>query len=293
MLVGEVAKECVEHVGVEYHYRIYSERTLSPAVQFHGRWLMKLLDLLVCAKVREYRLAQQAQIKAIYETGAKLTHDIKNILQALNTFIELVDDVEDGEALPLIRYQLPTLAHRLAHTLAKLNAPAVESSRLEHIEAWWYLVKARYAGREIDFESEGLALISNSDDLINIDVLDSVVENLLENARYKRQSLQRSNSGGANMGIVTRLVIEAGQFSVTVTDEGCAIPAEKSDQLFKQAIESEKGYGIGLYQCAKSARRFGYHLVLSENREGCVQFKISGSLQSKQSTSECLEMGTK
>ena len=40
------------------------------------------------AKIREKTLTQQTHLKAIYETGARITHDIKNLLQSfwLDTF---------------------------------------------------------------------------------------------------------------------------------------------------------------------------------------------------------------
>lgn len=267
-IVGGVSPHVIEQSGAERHYRLYTEGEFGPTLLFHAQWLLKLLDLLYSAKMHEYRLAEQTKLKAIYETGAKLTHDIKNILQGLSALTEMVADDEDNSAMPLIKRQLPSLEQRLQQTLYKLNAPSMDETRQGVVEEWWQLVIARYAGRHIEFASVDYQVEDGSKRLLYVDVLDSIVENLLENARKKRQ-------GGEAIVISAQLMI-ADEFSLTVTDDGEAVPVEMEHVLFQQAIPSKSGYGIGLYQAYKSAMRVGYRLSLDHNQSGCVRFVVTG-----------------
>ena len=60
------------------------------------------------------------------ETGARVTHDIKNILQSLQAITSvIVHDVsgESSVAQRLVRRQLPHLTQRLQLALDKLQAP--------------------------------------------------------------------------------------------------------------------------------------------------------------------------
>ena len=62
------------------------------------------------AKRREETLRQNAYMQAFYESGSRLTHDIKNILQSVGTLVTAAEQTKnkDSEALlDLIRRQLP------------------------------------------------------------------------------------------------------------------------------------------------------------------------------------------
>ncbi|MBA1333216.1 hypothetical protein QQ73_19875, partial [Candidatus Endoriftia persephone str. Guaymas] len=82
---------------------------VGPGLRYHTRLLQKALMFFYLAHSREKRLSEQAHLRAIYETGARLTHDIKNILQAMNTVAALAEEARhdcDGEALAVVSRQL-------------------------------------------------------------------------------------------------------------------------------------------------------------------------------------------
>jgi sensor histidine kinase regulating citrate/malate metabolism len=56
------------------------------------------------------------------------------------------------------------------------------------------------------------------------------------------------------------------------------MPEETRKQLFHDALQSESGFGIGLYQSHQQAARFGYSLALSENRAGHVCFVLENQV---------------
>ena len=56
--------------------------SLSPALLLHLKLLTQMLGHFYEAKLREEVQRQNAYTQAIYETGARLTHDVKNLLQS-------------------------------------------------------------------------------------------------------------------------------------------------------------------------------------------------------------------
>src|SRR5918992_1097251 len=62
---------------------IYSRYRLGPALRWHLHLLGQLLGEFYVAKLREEKLRQASYVQAVHETGARMTHDIKNLLQSL------------------------------------------------------------------------------------------------------------------------------------------------------------------------------------------------------------------
>ncbi len=59
-----------------------------------------------------------------------------------------------------------------------------------------------------------------------------------------------------------------------IRDTGSAIDENTERALFKEPINSDNGLGIGLYQAAKQAESHGYSLLLKNNVDGDVCFKL-------------------
>ncbi|MGB5398347.1 MAG: ATP-binding protein, partial [Gammaproteobacteria bacterium] len=108
------------------------------------------------------------------------------------------------------------------------------------------------------------------------ETFDSILENLLQNAREKRihepgitisVSMSCKQSAGASM------------VSLKVCDSGSAISDEIKQPLFHEPLQSESGFGIGLYQSRQQAERNGYNLSLSENNPGKVCFMLENNFK--------------
>ena len=98
----------------------------SPALHWHLHLLGQLLGEFYLAKLREEELRQASYLQAVHETGARMTHDIKNLLQSLNVLVAAAarDEGRDSPELrALMRRQLPAMSQRLAETLDKLQRP--------------------------------------------------------------------------------------------------------------------------------------------------------------------------
>lgn len=101
---------------------------------------------------------------------------------------------------------------------------------------------------------------------IDPDVLDSVVDNLIQNALEKARL-----EPGISINVA---LMPSNHFCIEVTDTGSAIPREIADKLFKSHVSSKSGLGVGLYHAAQQAENAGYLLSLMDNADGEVRFRL-------------------
>src|SRR5438105_573382 len=137
------------------------------------------------AKVREEKLQQQTYVQAVHETGARMTHDMKNLLQSLNVLCSAAENTHENpeEFAGLVRRQLPAITQRLQQALEKLQKPQTEGGRFVDAAIWWEGLKRGYQNRSITFEQAELA----NDILLPKELFDSAGDNLLQNALRKRK----------------------------------------------------------------------------------------------------------
>jgi signal transduction histidine kinase len=257
---------CVFHYNDEdFKVSVYAHRSVGAALRLHGQLLLQLVAHFYRAKQREEQLTRSARLQAVYETGARITHDIKNLLQSLQTTTAAMqagkaDD--DPELRALIARQLPHVNKRLQLALDKLQAPKKESMVEARLSEWWELLQARNIDAGVTFSSE-----LSSDPMVPLDLFDSVTENLLENARSKRLSEPH---------ITISVCVEAhdGAARLRVSDDGSCIDTDTARILFRSPVDSRNGLGIGLYQAARQAQQWGYELTLSANRPHDIAFVL-------------------
>jgi len=263
-MYGAVSKHSTTFSENDIQMTLYSHTPMGTALKIHAQLLMHLMCYFYTSKLREITLKNQTHLKAVYETGSKLTHDIKNILQSLQALTGVVQAADNPqESHQLISRQLPLLTQRLQNTLSKLQAKSVTGQNFSELATWWTELQSRYHGRNINFDGAVTESIS-----VDTDLFDTVLENLLENARSKRRINMQTE-------ITTQLKIVNAQPVITVCDNGAAVPKSKIKQLFKQIITSNDGYGIGLYQSAQLAERNGFKLELLTNEPGKICFKLA------------------
>jgi signal transduction histidine kinase len=241
---------------------------LSPALLLHLKLLTQMIGHFYQAKLREELQRQNAYTQAIHETGARLTHDVKNLLQSLHSLCAAVDSSSEGEAAALqqlVRRQLPQIAQRLTTTLEKLQAPGQASTVRGDAAVWWQALTQRYTRSEIAFSAAGeIAGL-----VLPVELFDSVAENLLQNAVAKAQL-----HGG--MRIQVSFSADGGG-TLRVCDSGEAVPPQIAVRLLSAPVPSQNGLGVGLYHAARQAEQLGYRLQLADNRAGSVCFQLTGA----------------
>ena len=261
---------------------LYTLHAPSPTLIWHYNLLAQLLAQFHADKQRALALKQLSYMQAIHETGARLTHDVKNLLQSLNMLCSA--GLEPGaetsvEYQSLLRRQLPAITDRLAETLGKLNAPqgVASVSRIGAAE-WWRELGQRLATLEwIALESEG-----SLGGEIPMEVFTGVTDNLIRNATEKRLR-------EPELRLSIRLIQVGSGFELEAWDNGTAMADSLAAGLFLGPVSSESGYGIGLYQASRHAQVAGYYLELSENRDGCVRFRLAMAASTRASSQHPLQ----
>lgn len=267
--VGKEDNHSVTILVQSIEVRVYARSRISGSQYFHIKILIQLLEYFHQAKRREAAFAQQMHLQAIHETGAKLTHDIKNLLQSLHAITSVIETYppnQFGDTQRLLQGQMPHLTQRLKRTLDKLQKPAEFSYSHIPVSLWWGNLKARYRKSNIEF-------FSNTDTenvLVPEDLFDNVSENLLQNALTKRKR-------EPDLHIRAELHISKRHVQFTICDDGSAIPDEIYSTLLTQPVSSRDGFGIGLYQAVKQLAHTGYSLKIIDNAQGQVCFELAST----------------
>jgi signal transduction histidine kinase len=267
---GKISKNSVEYTNQELKLTVFTKHQLSPSLMWHFYLLGQLLGEFFIAKQREQKLQQQTYVQAVHETGARMTHDVKNLLQSLNVLCAAAERdtaPESGELTSLIRRQLPAITQRLQQTLDKLQKPQSDSGRFIQARTWWDALQRSYASRSIEFALEDL----DEDVLLPKELFDSSGDNLLQNALRKRKL---DPSVAVRASFRCRDTIE-----FSVCDSGTPIVAEVLKGLLRGPVPSDTGFGIGLYQTSRLAEISGFSLRLTSNQPGRVCFSLLGEVR--------------
>lgn len=262
--VGQDGQHYNEFSFENLRVTIYSQHTLGHAMQTHAKLLIQLIEIFYTAKKREMSLSRSAHMEAIYETGARLTHDIKNLLQSLTLMLSATSGKPmTADDTKLFFKNLEIITQRLQITLLKLRNPETLSQNSVSLEIWWSDVQQREAGNDfIRFVEEISEGIEVPEELFN-----SVFENLVDNAKKKRRR-------EPNINIEIKITSTLDTLQLEVRDDGTALPERVARNVLEGPVKSRSGFGIGLYQAAKQSTAHGYKLLLENNEVGNVCFVL-------------------
>ncbi len=258
----------------QLHLTLYSRWQFTPAMYLHVQLLTQILGEFYEAKLREETITQNIYMQTFYETGSRLTHDIKNILQSLGTLCTAAEQNgnsdDDVRLIELFRKQLPRLNQRLASTLTKLERPSAEKKHQAKVSTWWknFIKLNTHLNNNYKVQFDTPTIMPKVD--IDPEVLDSVVDNLLQNALEKAKLAPNI--------MITIALMPLNYFCLEVSDTGQAMPADVAERLFKSHVSSNSGLGVGLYHAAHQAIQAGYKLSVVENRDGEVRFRLEKTI---------------
>ncbi|MDR2113052.1 MAG: hypothetical protein LBQ62_08155 [Candidatus Accumulibacter sp.] len=268
---GEQSAHAREFLYRPLRLTVYTRHALSPVLAWHLQLLSRVACEYYLAKRRAAALQRMNYLRAVHETGARVTHEVKNMLQSLDGLCYLVEtsDAGDTENLQrLIRRQLPQIGLRLRQTLAKLQPPSPESAKRSAREDeaaatdWWEGLRQRFSHPRIHY----VPVRFDPGARLPAELFDSVADNLLHNALTKLQN-------ESALRIDVSLARDANR--LRVRDNGSALEAALAARLFRAPVASESGFGIGLLNAASQAEARGYSLRLAENDEGRVCFELA------------------
>lgn len=134
---------------------LFTQQAISPAVLMHMRLLVHVLGHFYQAKRREQQLREMTRQQTIHEAGARITHDLKNMLQSLFALTSVAQH-DPAKAQPILQNQLPVLTQRIELLLAKLKAPSEAAEEIQMpLITWWVSIKQRHQHRDVEWQFEG------------------------------------------------------------------------------------------------------------------------------------------
>jgi signal transduction histidine kinase len=276
--VGRISarRSRLRHGAVELG--IHTRYELAPMHLWQMDLMVRLLAELHAAKEQARRMQSLSYLRAVYETGARMTHEVKNLLQSIDTLCFAIARAEqDGkdEALQrLVSRQLPVISQRLHQALERIRQPVATDVGEGDVSEWWQSLQERLAGEAITFRSGG----DFTELSLPVLLFDTVADNLVRNALDKRHAPAGVASGEATAPPVEVAVVlhaENGACILRVEDSGRALDAERAELLFIRPLPSDRGMGIGLYHAYRLAESLGYTLALVRNTEGLVCFELA------------------
>lgn len=261
---GQIGRASEYEVRVqegELGLTLFARQSLNPSMLLHIQLLAQLIGFFYQAKQREQSLSEITRLQAVYETGSRLTHDLKNMLQSLLSLASLAQSREE-RAQQLLQQQLPLLSQRIEMLLAKLQQPLLESDTAQlALNAWWQTVRMRNQHQAVGWSAPDTLPDKN----IPSALFDCIIDNLIDNALRKRQS---------EPAISISVEVQSEPLRLIVCDTGKPIPENIAINLLRGVVVSENGLGIGLYQASRWAEQLGYRLTLACNRAGKVCFEL-------------------
>lgn len=257
---GERTPHSHVYQAKEFSLVVYFRLAPSPSMRWHVEWLLRLAAEFYLVKRQASQLQRMGYLQAVYETGARVTHDVKNILQSLQVLCYAASRPGNpAELAGLLSRQLPQITERLKVTLEKLQSPQVDGSERVVAAVWWESLKDRYGHADIVWDG-----LPELDEMVPRSLFDSVVENLLQNALAKRQR---------QPGLGIR--VSFAHAGLMVADDGEPVASEVAETILHEPVSSEDGLGIGLFHATRQAEAAGYSLELIANRPGRVAFSLS------------------
>ena len=259
---GVSSAHFIEVSDQDLQIKLFTRQRIAPTLQMHMHLLTQMLAYFLQTKRREQRLREMVHLQAVHETGARLTHDFKNILQYLLGLISIAESQPDQSRL-ILQYQLPVLAQRIGLILEKLKIPEGEvDGIMVPLATWWQNLQLRHQHENIDWINENKADMQ----LVPQSLFDSVADNLIDNARNKRRH---------ETEIDVTVSVCGEPLTLTVCDNGEEVSGSKVSNVLRTVVDSEDGLGIGLFQAARWAEQSGYKLALRENKRGRVCFQLT------------------
>lgn len=222
-------------------------------------------------------LAQQKRLADLGLAVSKINHDMRNILaaaQLISDRLSMVDDPTVQQVVPKLMRSLDrALSYSegvLAYGKTQEAAPKLQDVELKLLvdELHDLLMLRNLHGIEvINSVDDGFQVRADPEQLFRV---------LFNLARNAMQAMNEGNAEDGNKCLTIKAEQDAGNYIVSVLDNGPGLPAIARQNLFSAFRGSTRsgGTGLGLAIAQELIQAHGGRIELVESRKGHTQFSI-------------------
>lgn len=216
---------------------------------------------------------------AIRDFFSGVTHDLRQPLQAIEMYVEVLKNIENAEEAGVTQTKLQQAVSNLRQLFSELLDVARFEAQVEHLTELKpvdlsQVIKNICHEFDIVAEQKGLRLAMHLRECTVLSepaMLERIIRNLVSNAvRYTEQG-----------GILVGIRLRADSIWLDVWDTGRGIPEAKRDKIFRQFsqvldADAQEGHGLGLSIVDRLAMALGHtiHVESTEGRGTLFRLKI-------------------
>ncbi|MFN0118740.1 MAG: sensor histidine kinase [Elusimicrobiota bacterium] len=208
----------------------------------------------------------------------KITHDIRGPLQAISSFVSMMQDnntlnKEDREDCALILKEIcrvSNLVNRMLKYVKPGELEKIEFSAVDLIETMLAVISFYPGAKKIRFKNK-LPLSAENEYLLfaNKEELQQVFFNIYKN------SIEALSTKTENPHIWTGIVRDNNDVIITISDNGPGMPNEIKDKLFLENFSSKKeGNGLGLMISKQILLSYQGDLVIQNKEQGGLRVVV-------------------
>jgi len=217
---------------------------------------------------KEFEKRLKTQRDNLETLNRMVRHDIRNDLQLVSAYVELLEehvDAESREHLEKVResaanaIELIKSARELADVMLQADIENQQTALAPAVERAVEDVRTAHPAAVIEIESVPQTVVTGNE------MLDSVFRNLLQNAvQHNDKDLPEVTVSGS---------VRDGAAEIRVADNGPGVPDTQREEIFgksERGLESD-GSGIGLYLVRSLVERYGGEVWVTDNDpEGAI-----------------------
>lgn len=225
--------------------------------------------------LKENQQAQRMKLSALGQLAAKIAHEVRNPLGAIQHAAQLLKESEgiDGDSTRLIEIiqRHVSRVNAVVDSVLSLSRQGSACPHVFDLNAWLHQFVKQFKMPHLDPLT--ITINTNNENFFvtaDTQQLEQILINLFENGLYYSHHHHQKST------LLLEVHQEPYQIHVDITDQGPGIPIENQGKIFEPFFTTkESGSGLGLYVVKELCDLNCIHITLHRNRAKGATFRLS------------------